>query len=555
MARFSATQEAAKFQDDRHWRLPPKWSRFLIVILLILGVFFRFVNLDRKVYWHDEVYTSLRLSGYTEAELVQQVVNGREIGVEDLQKYQRVNSEKRLIDTVKGLAVEEPQLPPLYYVLARFWVQWFGNSVAVTRSLSALISLLVFPCLYWLCLELFASPLVGWVAVALMAVSPFHVLYAQEARPYSLWTVTVLLSSAALLRAMRLTTKLNWAMYAATVALGLYTFFFSVLIAISHGIYVVATERLRWSKTVKSYVIASIAGFLAFLPWILVVIANFSATESTTAWVTEKLSLARIVTSWFRALSTIFIDFWNVVYFFPDLDLPDLRFAKYLGFPVLILIGYSFYFLYRNAPKRIWLFILTLVGVTALALMLPDLIVGGRRSHTYRYLVPCYLGIQLTVAYLFAHQISGFSRKIWQQKTWQIIMLVLISGGILSCAISSQAQAWWNKYTEQNNPQTARIINQAPHPLLVSDSSIGYVISLSYFLDAKVRLLLLPEVRKIESTLPRIPDNFSDVFLFESPARFRVLRTPANKLRYQLAKKQHYKIKPAYEMGGLWRIK
>src|SRR3712207_464759 len=127
MARFPATKEATKFQDDRHWGLPPKWSRFLIVILLILGIFFRFVNLERKVYWHDEVYTSLRLSGYTEAELVQQVVNGREIGVEDLQKYQRVNSEKRLIDTVKGLAVEEPQLPPLYYVLARFWVQWFGN--------------------------------------------------------------------------------------------------------------------------------------------------------------------------------------------------------------------------------------------------------------------------------------------------------------------------------------------------------------------------------------------------------------------------------------------
>lgn len=45
--------------------------------------------------------------------------------------------------------------------------------------------------------------------MALIAVSPFHVLYAQEAREYSLWTVTILLSSAALLRAMRVKTKLS----------------------------------------------------------------------------------------------------------------------------------------------------------------------------------------------------------------------------------------------------------------------------------------------------------------------------------------------------------
>ena len=164
------------------WALPPTWLRFFITILLVVGVFFRFVNLDRKVYWFDETITSLRISGYTESEIVKQVCNGREIGVEDLQRYRHPAQGKTLADTVTSLAVEDSQHPPLYYVIARIWIQWFGDSVAATRSLSAVISLLAFPCIYWLCLELFNSSLTGWVAVALIAVSPFHVLYAQEAR-------------------------------------------------------------------------------------------------------------------------------------------------------------------------------------------------------------------------------------------------------------------------------------------------------------------------------------------------------------------------------------
>jgi len=115
----------------------------------VLGaIFFRFVNLDRKMYWIDEAYTSWRISGYTEAELIQQVSNGQPITVKELAKFQHINSEKSVSGTIQGLAVAEPQLPPLYFVLARFWVQCFGASVAVTRSLSAVFSLLSLPCLY-----------------------------------------------------------------------------------------------------------------------------------------------------------------------------------------------------------------------------------------------------------------------------------------------------------------------------------------------------------------------------------------------------------------------
>ena len=125
--------------------LPPTWLQFFIITLLVLGVFFRFVNLDRKVYWIDETYTSLRISGHTETEVIQQVFDGHVVNIKELQKYQQPNPEKGLISTINSLAVESPQHPPLYYVMARFWLQLWGTCRAVLRSLSALLSL-VKPC-------------------------------------------------------------------------------------------------------------------------------------------------------------------------------------------------------------------------------------------------------------------------------------------------------------------------------------------------------------------------------------------------------------------------
>jgi uncharacterized membrane protein len=513
--------------------LPLTGLRFLIIVLLILGIVFRFINIDRKVYWHDEVYTSLRISGYTMAEVIQQVFNNREIGIEDLQKYQRLNPERGLIDTINSLAVEDPQHPPLYYVLLRFWVQWFGNSVAAIRSLTALISLLVFPCVYWLCQELFESSLVGWVAIALVAVSPIHVLFAQEAREYCLWTVTILLSSASLLQAMRLNTKFNWVIYAATIALGLYTFLLSGFVAIGHGIYVVTIEKFRLSKKVIFYLLASSTGLLIFAPWLFVIITNSYKFRSTTNWTSTHKPITYLIKRWLLNLSHIFIDIgYN----------PGGAFAYLI---LLILLGYSIYFLCRSTPRKVWLFILTLIGATAILLILPDIIKGGIRSSITRYLFPCYLGVQLAVAYLLATQI--ISASFARQKIMQLIMAVLLCGGVVSCVISSQAETWWNKDISYGNPQVAHIVNQAIHPLLISsDSDInpGNVISLGYLLEPKVRLLLvtLPN-------LPQIPTNFSDIFLFD---------TPSGKLLTKL-EKENYKIKlvrnliePSFDK--LWRI-
>lgn len=515
--------------------------QIFFIVLLLVGVFFRFVNLDHKVYWHDEAYTSLRISGYTAEEVNQQVFNGQVIGIKDLQNYQRPNLEKGLVDTINTLAIDDAQHPPLYYILVRLWVRWFGNSVAVIRSLSALMTLLVFPGVYYLCLELFESPLVGWVAIALIAVSPFHVLYAQEAREYSLWTVMILLSSWSLLRALRLTAQsrdnslLDWGIYTVTFALSLYTSSLSLLLGIGHGIYVIAIERFRLTKTVIAYLFASLIAFLLFAPWLAIAIATWSQTGST--WTAIPIPLLSLLKTWGLHVNRAFI-----------LTLGDFGFdhlSTYLTLPLfLILVASAIYFLCRHTPKRVWLFVLTLMGVTFLSLALPDLILGGQRSTSTRYLVSFILGIQLSIAYLLSTQITvtSFSKRT----LWRIVMATVISAGVISCAISSQSDTSWNKIVSYNNRQIAWIVNQSKAPLLISNSfgiNFGNTLALSYLLDPKVRLQIVTGNTQPDfMNIPKIPQGFSDVFFLN----------PSDPFRDKIEKKYNWKLKLIYNDSHLW---
>lgn len=499
----------------------------LITTLLALGIYFRVTNLDTQIYWHDEVFTSLRVSGFTEAETVKKVFDGQQIRAKDLEKYQNPNSEKGVGDIIKGLAVEDSQHPPLYFILARFWEQLFGGSIAVKRCLPALISLLVFPSVYWLCLELFNVPISGWVAMGVLAISPFHVLFAQESREYSLWAVSILLSSAALLRSLRLKTRTSWAIYTLTLVLSLYTFLFSALVAIGHGIYVIVTERFRLTRTTVTYLLASLAGFLLFIPWILTVAINVATIQASTAWMTKspaaisnRLTLISLLEKWSRGVTSIFID-------------PGLNFRlKNIVLLILIgLIGYAIYFLAKSISKQAFLFISTLTLPTFLVLALPDIISGGNRSTIYRYLTPSYLGIQIAVASLLAFKISDTSVRSWQRSLWRVVMVAVVSVGILSCYVNSKTEVPWSKAKGQNqyNSQIANVINAAKNPLVISDANLGDIFSLTHQLHPDVRLQLV-----IKPSIPQVADRSPSTFFFN----------PSDELRLGLEKAQNLKLEP-----------
>jgi len=64
----------------------------------------------------------------------------------------------------------------LYYLLLRGWLH-FGSSPFFIRSLSAIISLITLPAVFWLACKLFDRR-VGLIAVALISSNAYHIRYA-----------------------------------------------------------------------------------------------------------------------------------------------------------------------------------------------------------------------------------------------------------------------------------------------------------------------------------------------------------------------------------------
>lgn len=71
--------------------------KFLLISILILTIFFRFANLDQKVYSADEVRKILRFSGYTSQEFIDRMFTGDIVSVAEIQKYQHPTPEKKSV--------------------------------------------------------------------------------------------------------------------------------------------------------------------------------------------------------------------------------------------------------------------------------------------------------------------------------------------------------------------------------------------------------------------------------------------------------------------------
>jgi uncharacterized membrane protein len=493
----------------------PHWVKYLVIFLLVAGVGFRVYSLDHKVYWVDEAYTSLRMTGHTKTEVKQEVFTGEVVDIDTLQRYQLPSPEKGWDDTFAALR-GNAEHTPLYFLMARAWTELFGYSIASIRALSVLFSLLTLPALAWLCWELFESAIVAGVAVGLVAISPIFVLYAQEARPYSLWTLMTVLSSAVLLWAMRTQKRSSWVWYGVAVATGLYSQLLFGVVAIAHGVYVALLERVlkqrSLSQTVRAYLLATGGAIMAFLPWLVVFFTNLEQVRGSTLSLTHRIRFEGLVLEWMVTFGRLWID-------------RDLRTVNFLLAALAIA---ALYFLCRRTPRHIWLFVLTLVVVPFLALAIPDLVLGGQRSSRIRYLFPSYIGIQIAVAYFLV------SLAVWSTgcKRWlgRGILALLLIGGLLGNVASAQAEIWWNKSENRSGyyPVAASLINQAERPLVISNGPIVDVIAFSYRLKPDVKFQLWADLDNFQ-----LAPGYRSIFLLN----------PTRELRKRM-EKEGYRIKP-----------
>ncbi|NJL19612.1 MAG: hypothetical protein HC895_00385 [Leptolyngbyaceae cyanobacterium SM1_3_5] len=190
----------------------------------------------------------------------------------------------------------------------------------------------------------------------------------------------------------------------------------------------------------------------------------------------------------------------------------------YFSLPiVLLLTAIALLAVVRHTPIATWSFILTLFAATFLPLALPDFLLGGQRSAASRYLVPCYLALQLAIAYLFAR---------WSRYNWgRSIAAIVLTIGAIACVQATLADTAWNKVISHNNRPLAAMINQEPLPLLVTSSfavNFGNLFALSHLLDRDVHLQLIFDLTNGASApIPTIDPRFDSVFLLNLSDRQR----------------------------------
>lgn len=543
--RLAVGSSGASFEEtampQRYFRLPI-WG-WLLGVILVGGVL-RFVGLTSLVYWHDEAYTSLRIAGSTAVELQNQLFTGALISVDDLLAYQRLNPERGLEATLNALIVEDVQHAPLYYAMVRFWAQLWGSSIGAIRSLSALIGVGALPAAYWLGRELFDSSHNSdsrWAAaifVVLLAVSPLQLLYAQEAREYGLWTLTTLLASAALLRALRRSTVDSWSLYGVILVLGLYTHLFMVLTALGHGLYILLVTRSA-SRLMALRTLAAAA--IAFAPWLWFVL-NPEARQGID-WIAVHITWRQMLHGWGNHLLRAFT--------LPPADGSLSPTLFYGVLPLLVaLVVYSSVHMIRTTPRGIWSLPLLLSGSSFLPLLILDLWLGGQRSQPSRYLMPLYIGILLPLAHLFAVQINQPQRRrrLW----WGGLCALFVGANLFACLGVIRATTAWTKDISYNLHAVAAPINAAPEPLLVGTAigfNTGTLLALSHYLKPTTRLQLIDDRQRPDFLrLPTLPQDPGSVFLLNGTLPLRLwLELENQRVAEQVSKDPYLTLWHLYE--------
>lgn len=539
-----------------HFHSPPSALLWWLGALVVAGVFFRCYNVSTKIFSNDEAAAYLHVSGHSYDEYQTHFVDDRIHTAAEFLRYQTVDPRRGPDAIARVLAAEDPEHPPLYYVADRQWTAIFGDSVAARRSLSVVAGILSVGAAFWFACELFASTAVGLAVAALVSISPFQVFYSQEAREYELWALLILVSSAFLARAVRLGRPLEWAAYALTTVVALYTDVISLFVLLGQLAFVTIVDVRNWRRSVLPCVIADAIALAAFTPWLTVMIRDALAHQSVTKnayTMAEPLSLMAL--KWIYELGQTFMDF-------------EYRYhpAAILLPVILAFIALAFLLLIRQTPRNVWLHVVSLTGTTTAILLMWDLIKHNAVSTQSRYLVPTWIGVACAVGYAIVGLAGSEASR--SRMLGSAAAVLLGAAGLVSLLLSSQAAAWYGGAADAVPIQTAIINAQRDPPLIVfRDDQPAWDISplvLANFVSPTVRFEMIrrdgallavcaPDMLTLDSTqafrddLARRGYRMQKVFVdHESDAALAALRRQGSAVREQQGYVEY--------TSSLWRI-
>ena len=167
---------------------------FLAAVIGI-GIFLRLINLEGKSPWVDEFATIIFSLGNSFS-----VPIDRTISFQELVTPLVPNPSATISDTIR-LIFAEDQHPPLYFIISHLWLKLFPTQQGLvnlwgSRALSLIFGVISIPVIYIASYLIFRSNLIARSTSLMIALSPYGIYLAQEARHYSLAVIWAIISLA-----------------------------------------------------------------------------------------------------------------------------------------------------------------------------------------------------------------------------------------------------------------------------------------------------------------------------------------------------------------------
>jgi len=172
--------------------------------------------------------------------------------------------------------------PPLFYWLEHGML-FFGESEFVLRFLPALFGVLTIPVIYLIGKE-FRDQNVGLIAAALLAFSPFHIFYSQEARAYAPMLFFFSLALLFYVRASRSNETRSWVLFGIFSAVIFWMHLYasvSIAVFILHALVTHAGEIRKDLRNARNIALSIIVFIVATLPLLIVTVNLFLARTSS----------------------------------------------------------------------------------------------------------------------------------------------------------------------------------------------------------------------------------------------------------------------------------
>lgn len=435
----------------------------MAALVFVTGLSVRLYKLDSQTLECDELYTIPAATGHQYVYLSHEA-NGAPTTIPvALREYKKLLTP----DAGSGLGAVTAVLKrnvhlPAYFYLMHYWIEWFGNAELALRLPAAIFGALAALALFLLARELFGV-LPAVVSGMLMALAPEQIYFSQQARMYSLLTLLAIASTYNLVLAVK-RSESSWLYfsYALISVVGLYTHYEYAFCFAAQVAYVwlgVWLESPLGRKKPSRWLITQAGIAVAFLPWMLIMLAQKANSPEIIAWVngslTSNLILTEVVTKIARLISV------------PELPLGWL--SVVFAYALIIYGAVSI----RSDRPTLFLTLSWIVFPIA-GVVLMDKLLGTRAITITRYWLiigpPLYLLISVGVQRI-------------QRRPLQITLLALMAGFMFSAALLT-ARGELRGKPDRHREMALYVDNQmasAPDQIIIAEGLNSIPLALAHY--------------------------------------------------------------------------